>query len=223
MIWTGFIMGLLGSVHCAAMCGPLMLGLSMKGYNWVSLIQHHLGRWIGYIILAFILKLLITPLQMMEWQQTIGIISGVLILLYGLKSYIKPINTVFEKTVQLLSSRMLKQSGSAASLSLGVLNGLLPCGLSFAAASLSINFTMWSETMFFMVLFGLGTLPVLFVMAMLPQWGKLNLVQKMNKILPKALILIGFLIVFRSAGLGIPYVSPAFETKTESVNCCAPK
>src|SRR5215212_611248 len=31
LIWTGFLLGLVGSLHCAAMCGPLVVAVSNAG------------------------------------------------------------------------------------------------------------------------------------------------------------------------------------------------
>jgi sulfite exporter TauE/SafE len=84
MMWSAFILGLLGSLHCAAMCGPFMLGLAAREYSLFSLLVHHVGRWIGYIILAVFFYFVVSPLQIFELQQYIGLFSGILLVIYGL-------------------------------------------------------------------------------------------------------------------------------------------
>ncbi len=223
MMWSAFILGLLGSLHCAAMCGPFMLGLGARQYSLFSLLVHHLGRWIGYIALAIFFYFLVSPLQVFEMQQYVGLASGVLLILYALKGYIKPVNRLIEKITKVVSNRMLKTNpGRTGSLFLGVLNGLLPCGLSFGAAILSVNAGSALNVSLYMILFGLGTLPILLAISYLPQFGKAGIMQKLNKHTPKLLLFVGLMLVVRSAGLGIPYISPDFNAEKEQMECCEP-
>ena len=220
-MWSAFILGLLGSLHCAAMCGPLMLGLSAKNYSWFSFIIHHLGRWIGYILLAVLFYAVISPLYIFEAQQYVALVSGILIVLYGLKSYIKPIERVFEKITVAISNKMLGTSvGRTGNIVLGILNGLLPCGLSFSAAILSVNAGSIQGAALYMLLFGLGTLPVLLAISALPKMGRGSWIKIINSWLPRVMILAGFLLIIRSAGLGIPYLSPEYNVEEEKLECC---
>lgn len=223
MMWSAFILGLLGSLHCAAMCGPLMLGLASKNYNWFSLMVHHVGRWIAYVGLAALFYLLVSPLYLFEFQQYVALVSGLLILLYGFKSYVPPIDRAFKQLSQFLALQMAsKPWGRTGNLGIGFLNGLLPCGLSFSAAILSVNTGSLINSMTYMLLFGLGTTPILFLISSLPSIGKGHWVQKVNAWLPRMMILAGFLLIIRSAGLGIPYLSPAFDVANEKIECCEP-
>jgi sulfite exporter TauE/SafE len=223
MMWSAFVLGLFGSLHCAAMCGPFMLGLAAREYSLFSLIVHHIGRWIGYIILAWFFFFLVSPLQVFELQQYVSLASGILLILYALKGYIKPVNAVIEKITSTISKRMLKTNpGRTGSIFLGFLNGLLPCGLSFGAAILSVNTGGMLDASLYMVLFGLGTLPILLAISYLPQFGKTDLMRKLNKHTPKLLLLVGLLLIVRSAGLGIPYFSPDYDAEKEKMECCEP-
>lgn len=222
MMWSAFILGLLGSLHCAAMCGPFMLGLAAREYSLFSLLVHHVGRWIGYIILAVFFYFVVSPLQIFELQQYIGLFSGILLVIYGLKSYIPPVNKLFTKITALISDRMMKsKSGRTGNIMLGVLNGLLPCGLSFGAAILSVNTGSLVNAGAYMVVFGLGTLPILLAMSYLPQLGLQKSLRKFNAYTPKILLVVGFVIIIRSAGLGIPYISPAYNVQAQEMECCS--
>ncbi len=223
MMWSAFILGLLGSLHCAAMCGPLMLGLGNRNYNWFSFAVHHLGRWLAYAGLAALFYLLVSPLYVFELQQYVALVSGILILLYGLKSYIPPVERIFRKLTEYLSNQMSSNTwGRTGNIGLGFLNGLLPCGLSFSAAILSVNTGNLTNAMTYMILFGIGTTPVLLIISSLPSWGRANWVQKVNSWLPRMMILAGFLLIIRSAGLGIPYLSPDYNAEEEKMECCEP-
>ncbi len=221
MIWSGFLLGFFGGVHCVSMCGPFMLALSSKSYHIGHLMVHHIARWSGYILLALMFRLVVSPVSIFGAQQYVAIISGVLLLLFGLKSYIKPLRLFFDSFSNILAKLMPKsQSGIFPKISLGVLNGLLPCGLSFGAAILSVNFpTMW-EASTFMVLFGLGTVPLLLAVSLLPRLGKVHIIQKINVWIPRLVIIAGVLLIIRGSGLGIPYFSPKFNAQTEKTDCC---
>jgi sulfite exporter TauE/SafE len=201
-----------------------MLGLAAREYSLFSLLVHHVGRWIGYIILATFFYFIISPLQIFELQQYIGLVSGILLLVYGLKSYIPPVNRLFAKITALISVKMINsKSGRTGNVVLGVLNGLLPCGLSFGAAILSVNAGSLVGAGTYMVVFGLGTLPILLAMSYLPQLGFQKSLKKFNAYTPKILLLVGFLLIIRSAGLGIPYLSPAYNSHSHEMECCSHK
>lgn len=223
MIWSAFLLGLVGSLHCAAMCGPFMLGLGARNYSLFSLLVHHVGRWIGYILLALFFMLLVSPLHVFELQQYVGLVSGVLLILYALKSYIPPVNRAVERMTIRLSKTMSKiNPGRTGSIVLGILNGLLPCGLSFGAAILSVNAGSAWDASLYMIAFGIGTLPVLLAISYLPKLGKADVMQKLNKHTPKLLLMVGLLLVVRSAGLGIPYISPKYNAHSQQMECCEP-
>jgi sulfite exporter TauE/SafE len=153
----------------------------------------------------------------------VALVSGILLILFGLKSYIPPINRFIEKVSLVISARMQKSRvNRSANLFLGVMNGLLPCGLSFSAAILSVNSGSYVSSALYMVLFGLGTLPVLLGISYLPKLGKADVVKQINRWIPTAMLVVGFLLVIRSAGLGIPYLSPEYNAETEKMECCEP-
>ena len=71
----------------------------------------------------------------------------------------------------------------------------------------------------FMMLFGLGTLPVL-LMISLGGW-KLNLSTRKAAahVLPLATLVTATLLILRGMNLGIPYISPTLE-QSSKVSCC---
>ena len=103
---------------------------------------------------------------------------------------------------------------------LGILNGLLPCGLSFGAAILSVNAGSLIGAGTYMVVFGLGTLPILLAMSYLPQLGLQKYLRKFNAFTPRILLIVGFILILRSAGLGIPYLSPTYDAAAQEMECC---
>lgn len=220
-MWSAFIIGLLGSLHCAAMCGPLMLGLGTRNYSLFAYLVHHLGRWLAYIALGWLFYSVVSPLYVFEMQQYVALISGLLLVLYGLKAYIPPVNRLFQWFTDKISHRMQSMHTSrTGNLGLGFLNGLLPCGLSFSTAILSVNTGGYVNVALFMLLFGLGTLPVLLAISYIPKLGRNSIVRTINAWVPRLMVLAGFLLIIRSAGLGIPYVSPKYHSETQQMECC---
>jgi sulfite exporter TauE/SafE len=117
------------------------------------------------------------------------------------------------------------RAGSAAGmLLLGFFNGLLPCGLVYAAAAGAMATASWIQGLLFMALFGLANAPVLMLAAswnrLAPQQLKQYLRSKWWKTIPLAVIAVFF--ILKGAGLGIPGISPAFETASQKPSCCRP-
>ena len=60
-----------------------------------------------------------------------------------------------------------------------------------------------------MILFGLGTIPMLTTAVFLGNFVNLSLRSKIQKAIPVFVVIIGLLFVLRGLGLGIPYISPS--------------
>lgn len=220
---SALILGFIGSLHCAAMCGPLMLGLSAKNYSWFAFIVHHIGRWLGYIILSSLFYLVVAPLYIFELQQYVALITGILLIAYGLKKYIGPVGRMLERFSQFVARSMSSgRIGRTGNIGLGILNGLLPCGLSFGVAIFSVTEGSLTNAAWYMVQFGLGTLPMLLAISYLPRLGGKTWLNRLNSWIPTMLVIAGFLLIVRSAGLGIPYLSPDYNAETQTAECCEP-
>jgi hypothetical protein len=112
---------------------------------------------------------------------------------------------------------------------IGLLNGLLPCGLVYVAVAGAINTNSVVNGVAYMFVFGLGTIPVMMSVTLLgnvigQRWRK-----QMNKVIPVFIVTLGILFILRGLSLGIPYISPKSqmltpekEIKVEG-SCCSPK
>ena len=94
---------------------------------------------------------------------------------------------------------------------IGLLNGLLPCGLVYVAIAGAINTNSVVMGVIFMVLFGLGTVPLMLSVLMGGNIISLNLRNRMKRIVPYFIVLLGILFILQGMSLGIPYVSPKAE------------
>ena len=105
---------------------------------------------------------------------------------------------------------------------IGLLNGLLPCGLIYMAVAGAIASADPFKSAFFMASFGLGTLPVMWSVSFFGNYIGIGLRQKIRRAYPVMMALMACLLIVRGLGLGIPYVSPAINNHTHEVQMCYP-
>jgi hypothetical protein len=102
---------------------------------------------------------------------------------------------------------------------LGLLNGLLPCGLVYVAMAGAVARGTLPDGIFFMVWFGLGTLPTMLGISLSGKLFPLALRLKLRRAIPFGICLLGGLLILRGLALGIPYVSPVLNSSTPG--CCS--
>lgn len=219
MLLSAFILGLLGSLHCVGMCGPIALMLPLgdsKGLKKFVLINsYHLGRMISYGLIGFVLGSLGKGVSLFGYQQQLSIATGVLIILFALFPALSK-TSVFKaqwiyKPISAVKSALgqsLKKNKADTLLTIGFLNGFLPCGLVYMAMMGAMGNGSASMGALYMVFFGLGTAPLMTTLIYSTTLIKKALLQKIKKLIPIFVILLGLLFILRGLGLGIPYVSP---------------
>ncbi|MBZ9779225.1 sulfite exporter TauE/SafE family protein [Psychroflexus sp. CAK8W] len=232
MLWTAFILGLLGSFHCVGMCGPIALMLPVDRRNpWRKAFQvslYHLGRITTYALIGLVFGLIGESFALFGFQQQLSIIIGVIMLssllfsesILGKLNLAKPLYKWVGKLKSELGSS-LKKKDLDTFYYLGFLNGLLPCGLVYMAVFGSIAITGLFESSLYMAFFGLGTIPLMSIVIYAKDWLKSVLKFNPKRLIPIAIAIIGILFILRGMGLGIPYVSPkpAQTQVTSSMEC----
>lgn len=234
MMWAGFLFGLLGSFHCVGMCGPIALSLPFVGSSgwqyYAGRLLYNGGRIVTYALLGALAGAFGESLQLAGLQQTVSIISGVLILLLlVLPAAIKGKSASLLGTDKLMTWVRKKlgyyfQKNSTGSLFMvGALNGLLPCGFVYIALAGAISAPGIEGAMLYMTLFGLGTFPLMFLVSLSGKLISLKMRSMFNRAVPYVGMVLAVLFIVRGLGLGIPYLSPkVVETashKTE-MSCC---
>jgi len=231
-ILIGLGIGLAGSFHCIGMCGPLALSLPLNSQSRagrvLSITLYNLGRAGTYFLLGFFFGAVGNSLFLTGYQQAISIAIGVsilIVLLFGnrFSANIGIVNR-FQNKIKLLLGRLLQQEKNVFSYFLiGLVNGLLPCGLVYLAIASAVATGSVFGGGLLMLAFGLGTIPLMFGLMVAGRYVSLAVRQKMRRLVPVFVGVMACLMILRGLGLGIPYVSPAFSQneKNEVQSCCS--
>ncbi|RYG21787.1 MAG: sulfite exporter TauE/SafE family protein [Chitinophagaceae bacterium] len=104
---------------------------------------------------------------------------------------------------------------------IGLLNGFLPCGMVYVALFGAIAMQSVGYGMAYMMLFGIGTLPLMSLVMYINSFITPNFRNKIQSVIPYVAVFIGCLFILRGLGLGIPFVSPSNMSLfiTENPNC----
>ena len=232
MLVSAFILGLLGSFHCVGMCGPIAFMLPVDRSNTVKKITqiaiYHFGRLLAYSIIGLIFGLIGKSLYIFGFQQQLSIIIGVLMILvvlipqqnFNKYNFSKPIYRLISKVKTALGSAMKKKTMDTF-LTIGFLNGFLPCGLVYMALFAAIAGGNAINGSLYMAVFGLGTIPLMTTAIYFSQFLKGTARQKIQKAIPVFVVLIGAIFILRGLGLGIPYLSPApvYDLVSNGIDC----
>ncbi|POY37511.1 hypothetical protein C3K47_07030 [Solitalea longa] len=222
------IFGFVGSFHCIGMCGPIALSLPVKNdlliNRVVSVLIYNLGRVISYSLIGLLFGLLGLGFKLAGFQQSLSIALGILILMIAIfpyfskfrlnTSYIlfKPIGLIKNAIAKLFSKPQLSSL-----FSIGLLNGLLPCGFVYLGIIWTTSLGSAYQGALFMVFFGLGTIPAMLGVGLMGNIIDLKLRNKIKRAIPAFMLLMGCLLIIRGLNLGIPYLSPHLETRSETI------
>lgn len=218
-IITGLTFGFLGSFHCIGMCGPLALSLpganrSMP-YLIFSRLVYNLGRVITYSILGFAVGLLSTMISIGGFQQGLSITVGMLILLVlTVSAFRRKINQwkaypsiIMRKATRPMKS-LFKKRNMGSLFTIGLLNGLLPCGFVYMGLATALTTGTILKSVFFMAGFGFGTLPAMLGVSLAGGLISQPMRRRMQHFSPYFIGLVAILLILRGLNLGIPFISP---------------
>ncbi|MEP5610794.1 MAG: sulfite exporter TauE/SafE family protein [Cyclobacteriaceae bacterium] len=208
---SALIVGFVGSLHCIGMCGPLTLFVMGKNRSPRVFFFYHGGRIISYVLLGIILGFLGHSLQLFKAQQIVTFALGVsLLFLYGIPNLRNRLEQFYYQSQfyrfikQRLSKNLSKGNRWVMS---GVANGFLPCGLTYVAAASAVAVGTFGKGIVFMLFFGLGTIPAMFLVAFGGAWGS----AQFKKLIPGAVSFVaiasGCLLIIR----GLLITSPDFN------------
>ena len=232
MLVTAFLFGLMGSLHCIGMCGPIAFMLPLdrnrNGLRYVQLGLYHMGRALAYGLIGLVFGLVGKGLYLFGFQQKLSVILGLIMIAsvlipsryYKGWTLTKPFYRLVGKLQAALGNQLNKRSPDTF-LTIGFLNGFLPCGLVYMALIGAMALASAGQGALYMIVFGLGTLPLMSAVALFAKMVKGKWTQRARKAIPVFVVLIGLLFILRGLGLGIPYVSPKLkpQLQTTTLDC----
>jgi len=219
MLTTAFILGLLGSLHCVGMCGPIAFMLPVDRSNSfrkvIQISVYHFGRLLAYSLIGLIFGVVGKSLYIFGLQQQLSILIGVLMIVLVLIPYrtigkynlSRPLQRFIFKIKSSLGTALKKKTADTF-LTIGFLNGFLPCGLVYMAVFGAMATGSLANGSLYMVLFGLGTIPLMTSVIYIGKFLNSSVKQRIQKAIPIFVVIIGTLFILRGLGLGIPYLSP---------------
>jgi len=216
--------------HCIGMCGGIVIAYSSRKVDakWSSIMQgiahlvYSFGRITTYMLLGAIFGAIGGVAQFNGYTTAaLTIIAGVFMILAGLSllgklEFLTKLEHSFSSSKWYQDTfRQVLQSKSLYSFYiLGLLNGLLPCGLVyfFAVTAASTGSPLWGA--FVMLIFGLSTIPALFSLGFFTQLlTKSTFRKRMMNLASFIVIIFGLYTIYR----GIDFI----ENPDKSVlNCC---
>ena len=220
MLYSAFLFGLISSLHCIGMCGPIAMMLPVDRNNpakkVTQILIYHLGRITAYATIGFVFGLLGKSFYLAGIQQQLSIFIGIMMILivlipqklFSKYNFSKPIFKIISNIKTALGNQFKNKSYKSL-FTIGLLNGFLPCGMVYVALFGAIAMQSPVYGSFYMILFGLGTIPLMSSVVYMNSFLSISTRNKIQKAIPMFAIGIGCLFILRGLGLGIPYVSPS--------------
>lgn len=219
---SAFVLGIMGSFHCAGMCGPIAIALPLHGNSVGGKIfggsLYNLGRTLTYGLMGALFGLLGQGVALLGFQQKISVIMGSLMIISVLfpalfknqysmsKSWFSLVGRLKSTIGQMFSIRSFKSL-----FFIGMLNGLLPCGLVYMAIAGAIGTGSATLGTLYMILFGLGTIPMMLGISLAGNLVSVAMRKRINRLIPIMVVVVGIFFILRGLSLGIPYLSPPKE------------
>ncbi len=225
-ILAAFLVGLVGSLHCIGMCGPIAIALPVPDSSNLSFftgrILYNLGRVVTYAFLGAVLGLVGSKIALAGAQQVVSIVLGILIIVAVLlpqkyKNYFAQ-HPMIQKLAHPLKSNigvLFSKGTFSAMFLIGILNGFLPCGLVYVALAGAIASGDAISGAAVMILFGLGTVPAMFAASVFGKFINIGIRARIRKAVPVLAIFLGVIFILRGMNLGIPMLSPKVSSQTE--------
>lgn len=214
IFWSAILLGLGGSLHCVAMCGPIAMALPLTAKEkWAVIFQsllYNLGRITTYSLMGFFFGLMGWGIALAGYQNILSIGLGIVLLLSAIFTlsleqnllqhslFNRYLQKVMDKLRKLLSIR-----NKSSAYRIGLLNGLLPCGLVYIALAGSLATGNHWEGALYMLLFGLGTLPLMLGVMIFGKWSK-PFFLSFQRLIPYGLFVFGVYLVYRGMMVEVP-------------------
>jgi len=195
-----FVIGLLTSLHCVAMCGGINLTQSINfaktgGSTVLPNLLYNLGRIVSYTIIGGIVGALGSVISLGGGLRgAVAIFAGVFMMIMGLNMlnvfpWLRRFNL---KMPKFLGRKLGKvKAGQHSSFYIGLLNGLMPCGPLQSMQLYALSTGSFFAGALSMFLFSLGTVPLMFALGTLSSKLNKRFTEKMMSICAILVVVLG--------------------------------
>lgn len=220
MLYSALILGLVSSLHCIGMCGPIAMMLPVNHKNQsiktLQILVYQFGRITAYAILGLVIGIIGKQLSLAGFQQSLSIAIGIIMILLAIipekvfaqYNFSKPVYKIISKVKQTLGTQLKKKSPDAL-FTIGLLNGFLPCGMVYAALFGAMAMQSTTQGIAYMILYGIGTIPLMSTIVYFSSLLGNPFRVRLQRVIPFIVIIIGSLFILRGIGLNIDYISPS--------------
>jgi sulfite exporter TauE/SafE len=227
---TPFTIGIVGSMHCIGMCGPIAIALPIgnkKGLKkTLALLLYNFGRITTYALIGTFFGILGKTFYLAGIQRQVSVTLGILILLSlflpAAFSYNNKLLTWWNGLFRNFYNEMgvlLKNKSYSSLFIIGIINGFLPCGLVYLALAGALAQSEVFNGSLFMVFFGLGTLPAMFSVGWISNYISIKMRNRIRKVSPILIGVFALLLIFRGLNLGV-FLSPRIDAVGAFIQSC---
>lgn len=224
-----FVVGLITSLHCIAMCGGINLSQCV-GYKFAEVytskisklkpsLMYNAGRVISYTIIGGIVGALGSAVSFSGTAKgIIAILSGVFMVIMGLNMlnifpWLRKLNPRMPKV---FGNKIHNNNRKHGPFYVGLLNGLMPCGPLQAMQIYALGTGSFFAGALSMFMFSLGTVPLMFGFGAISSFLSGKFTHRMMKISAILVMILGILMLNR--GLSLSGINIVYADSTSSGN-----
>ncbi|HHV51125.1 MAG TPA: heavy metal transporter [Clostridiales bacterium] len=215
-----FVIGLLTSLHCVAMCGginlsqsvPQSIGNSVKSPLIPSLL-YNAGRVVSYTLVGGIVGAAGSVISFSgAMKGAVQIAAGIFMVIMGLNmlNLFPALKKLTPRIPNFFASEISRGRHSKAPFVVGLLNGLMPCGPLQAMQLYALSTGSLIKGAISMLIFSLGTVPLMFGLGALSSYLSRKFTHKMMAVCAVLVVFLGFSMLgsgLSLSGLSLPGLS----------------
>ncbi len=174
-LWSAFLVAMLGGGHCIGMCGGLMLavGMQLPQPKWLYLLTYNFGRIFSYGLAGALVGWLGSTSAALEYllpiQNILYLITSLMLIFLGLYLanlwhgllLVEKLGSKLWRKIEPMGRKLIPMRHLGHAFLAGIIWGWLPCGLMYSVLIAALATASPQYGMAMMLMFGLGTLPVL--------------------------------------------------------------
>jgi sulfite exporter TauE/SafE len=203
-----FVTGLLTSLHCIGMCSGFVISYAANSKGVTPHLCYNASRMLSYVALGALLGLVGSVFTFNDqMRSTLAIVAGLFMVTYGLSMFFPKLR----RFVTLPGLDVDKHAKKSPVL-FGLMNGLMPCGPLQAMLIYAAGTGSAIDGGLTMLVFGLGTVPLMFLMGTVVSMASMKWTHKIVKFSAVLVMVLGIIMLGRGLllnGIALPFVTTA--------------